>query len=107
MYFQHHRYVPNRSPNFSTNFGDDGSILNKWQQLFEVQDGGDRQLDLSKLCISDVIDMFQIEVTMFSQILVTIDQVVQKWQHIFEIQDGGHRHLELWLRKFFDVTGVF
>jgi len=48
----------------------------KWQQFFEIQDGVDRLLEFLKLCISDVIDMFQIEVPMFSQILVTIGQIV-------------------------------
>jgi len=60
----------------------------KWQQFCEIQDGGDRHLEFLKLCISDVIDMFPIEVTIFSQILVTICQVVEKWQQFFESQDG-------------------
>jgi len=38
--------------------------------------------------------MFRIEVPMFSQILVTIGQILKKWQQYFEIQDGGSRHLE-------------
>jgi len=38
--------------------------------------------------------MFQIEVPMFSLILVTIGQILNKWQQFFEIQDGGSRHLE-------------
>jgi len=38
--------------------------------------------------------MFQIEVVMFSLILVTIGQTLKKWQQFFEIQDGGSRHLE-------------
>jgi len=54
----------------------------KWQQFFEIQDGGDRLLEFSKLCISDVIDMFQIKVPMFSQILVTIGRIVKKWQQL-------------------------
>jgi len=57
-----------------------GQILMKWQQLFEIQDGFDHHLEYSKLCISDVIDMFQIEVPMFSQILVTIGKIVKQWQ---------------------------
>jgi len=59
-----------------------------------------------KLCISDVIYMFQIKVPMSSHILVTIGQIVKEWQQFFEIQDGGGRHLELWLVRFFDVTDV-
>jgi len=54
-----------------------------------MQDGGDRHLEFFQICISDVIDMFQIEISMFSQILVTIGQIVKKWQHFFAIQDGG------------------
>jgi len=56
--------------------------------------------------------MFQIEVTLFSQILVTIGQIIKTWQQFSEIQDGNGRHLELWchlklwLRSFFDVTSV-
>jgi len=45
-------------------------ILTKWQPFFKIQDGGDRQM-----CISDVIDMFQIKVPMSSLILVTIGQI--------------------------------
>jgi len=41
--------------------------------------------------------MFRVEVPMFPQILVTIDQIVKKWQQLFEIQYGGGRHRELWL----------
>jgi len=84
-----------------------GQTVKKWQQLFEIPDGGDRQLDFLKLCISDVIEMIELEVPMFSQILVKISQIVNKWQQFFEIQDGGDRHLELWLRRFVDVSDVF
>jgi len=49
----------------------------KWQQFFEIHDGGDCHLEFSKFCISDVIDIFQI-VPMFSQILVTIGQIAKK-----------------------------
>jgi len=51
--------------------------------------------------------MFQIEVTLFSQILVIIGKIVKKWQQFSEIQEGDGRHFELWLRRFFDITGVF
>jgi len=67
--------------------------------VLEIQDVGERHLEFSKLCISDVIDMFQIEVPLFSQILATIGQILKKWQQFFEIQDGGGRHLELWLLR--------
>jgi len=52
---------------------------------------------LRKLRISDIVDiinMLQIEVPMFSQILVTIGQIIKKWQKFFKSQDGGSRHLE-------------
>jgi len=49
-----------------------GPIVKKWQSFFEIQDGSDRHLGFSKLCFSDVIDMFQFEMPMFSLILVTI-----------------------------------
>jgi len=34
-----------------------GQIVKKWQQFFEIQDGGDRHLGFLKLFFSDVIDM--------------------------------------------------
>jgi len=49
----------------------------------------------------------QIEVPMFSQILVTIGQLVNKLQQFFEIQYGGGRHLELCLRRLFEIPDVF
>jgi len=52
----------------------------EWQQFFEIPDGGDRHLDFSKLYISSVIELFQIEVSMFPLILVTIGQIVEKLQ---------------------------
>jgi len=60
-------------------------IVTKWQPFFKLQDGGDRHLELLQICISDVINMFQIEVPMFSLILVTIGQILKKWQQFFEI----------------------
>jgi len=51
--------------------------------------------------------MFQIEVPMFSLILVTIGQKLKTSQQLYEIQDGGGRHLELWLLKFVNVTGNY
>jgi len=53
-----------------------------------------RHLEFFQICISDVIDIFQIEVPMFPLTLVIIGQAVKKWQQFFEIQDGGNRHLE-------------
>jgi len=49
-----------------------GQIVKKWQQFFEIEDGDNRHLEFSQICISDVICMFQIEVPMFPLILVTI-----------------------------------
>jgi len=63
-------------------------------KFFEIQDDGERHLEFLQICISDVIDMFQIEVSMFPLILVTIGQIVNKWQQFFEIQDGGSRYVE-------------
>jgi len=59
-------------------------IVTKWQPFFKIQDGGDRHLKCLQICISEVIDIFQIKDPMFSLILVTIGQ----------IQDCGSRHLE-------------
>jgi len=55
-------------------------IVKKLQPFFEIQDGGDRHLVFSQIC------MFQIEVSMFPQILVTIGQILKKWQQFFKIQ---------------------
>jgi len=38
--------------------------------------------------------MFQIELPIFSLILVTIGGFLKKWQQFFEIKDGGRRRLE-------------
>jgi len=102
--FRRHRCVLNQSSNFPTKFNDARSICNEMATVFSKST---MAVAVSKLCISDVIDMFQIEVPMFPQILVTIGRIVEKWQQFFEIQDVGGRNLELWLRRFFDVTGVF
>jgi len=53
-------------------------IVKKWQPCFEIQNGGERYLEFCKLCISDVIEMFQIEVPMFPLFLVTIGQILKK-----------------------------
>jgi len=71
-----------------------GQIVTKWQPFFEIKDGGNRHLDFFQICISDVIDMFKIEVPMFPLILVTIGQILKKWQQLIEIQDGGSCYLE-------------
>jgi len=47
-----------------------GQIVKKYATVFLIQDGGDRHLEFVQLYISDVIDMFQIEVPMFPVILV-------------------------------------
>jgi len=59
-----------------------------------------------QICISDVIDMFQIEVPIFPLILVTIGQIEMKWQQFFEIQDGGDRHLEFLKLVISDVIDM-
>jgi len=71
-----------------------GQIVKKWQPFYEIHDGGNRHHEFFQLCISDVIDMFQIEVPMFSIILVAIGEIVKKWQQFFEIQDGASHHLK-------------
>jgi len=52
-------------------------ILNKFDTklFFEIQDGGNRLLEFLQLCISDVIDMFQIETLMRTLILIAIAQI--------------------------------
>jgi len=73
----------------------------------EIQDGGVRHLECWQLSTFSVIDVFYIEVPMFSLSSVKIGQIIKKWQQFFKIQDGGGRHLKLWLLRFVDVTGVF
>jgi len=78
-----------------TKCGDDWSNSNEMATVFfKIQDGGDRHLEFSQIYIFDVNDMFQIEVSMSSLILVTIGRKLKKWQQLFAIQDGGSRHLE-------------
>jgi len=60
-----------------------------WQQVFEIQDGGYRHLEYLQICIYDVIDIIQIEVPMFLQMLVTMSRILKKWQQFFEMQYGG------------------
>jgi len=66
----------------------------KWQPFFEIEDGGDRRLELLKLCIFYFIDVFQIQVPVFPLMLMTIGKIVSKWLLLFEIENGGDRHLE-------------
>jgi len=66
IHFRRHRYVPNRSPNVSTNVGDDRSNNKEMAAVFRIHGCSDRHLEFSKLCIYDVIDMIQIKVSMFS-----------------------------------------
>jgi len=61
----------------------------KWQQFFEIPDGGDRHFEFSLLYISDVIDKFQIEVPTFPLIFVTIGKKVNLGHKFFVIQAGG------------------
>jgi len=69
-------------------------ILMKWQLFFESLDNGDHHLEFSKICTSDIINMFQIEVLIFPLILATMGQILKKWQQFFTIHDGGSRHRE-------------
>jgi len=77
-----------------------GQIVKIWQPFLEIQDGG----EFFQICISDVIDMFQIKVPMFPLILVTMGQILKKWQHCFEIQEGGSRHLEKYTSGLTTIT---
>jgi len=60
--------------------------------MYTVSKSQHRHLEF--LILYDDIDMFQIEVPMCPQILLTIGQIVKKWQQFFEIQDGGGHLLE-------------
>jgi len=80
--------------------------VKKLQTFSEIEDVGVRHFEFLQISISDVIDVFQIEVPMFPLMLVTMSQIVKKWQTFFEIQDGNVRHLKLWLPRLFDVTDV-
>jgi len=59
--FRRHRCVLNRVAIFLLNVDDDWTNSEEMATAFEIQDGGDRHLEFFRLCISDVIDMFQIE----------------------------------------------
>jgi len=79
----------------------------KWQHFSKIEDGGDRHLEFLKLCISYVINMFQIEVPVIPLIKMTIDQIQKKWQSFFEIQDGGDCHLEFLQLYISDLIDMF
>jgi len=65
--------------------------------VFRNSNGGNLHLEFLQLCISDVIDIFQIKVPLFPLLLVTIGRILTKSQQFFEIQDGGSRHLEKYI----------
>ena len=71
-----------------------GSIVEKWQPFFEIQDGGRRHSHLRKICIFDVTVVFRVKFATFPPNLVKIGPIVMKWQQFFEIQDGGRRHFD-------------
>jgi len=93
-FFRRHRCALNQSSNIPTKFGDDWSKSKEMATVF------------FQICISDVIDMFEIEVPMFPLILVMIGKIVKKWQQFFEIQDGGDRRLEFSKVCIFDVIDI-
>jgi len=62
-----------------------GHILKKWLPFFEIQVGGDCFLGFLQLCISDVIGMFQVEVQMFSIIVVKMGHILKKWQQFSKL----------------------
>jgi len=68
-----------------------GQIVKKWQPFFEFQNSGDRHHEFFQICITDVSDMFQIEVPMCPLTLVTMGQILKKCQQFFKIQDCGSR----------------
>jgi len=72
-----------------------GQIVKKWQPCFEIQDGGDRHLNFFQICISDVIDMFQIEFPMlFSTNCGDDMSKTKEMAAVFRNPDGGSRHLK-------------
>jgi len=84
IFFRRYRCDLNQSSNIPTKFGDDWSNSKAMATVFQIcTSDGNRHLEFLQICISDVIDMFQIEVPMFSLILVTIGQIVKKWQQFF------------------------
>ena len=71
-----------------------GSIVEKWQQHFELQDGGGRHLEVSEICIFDLTVAFYVRFSTFPPNLVRTRPIVNEWLQIFEIQDSGGSHLE-------------
>jgi len=55
-----------------------GQIVKQLQPFSKIQDGGNRHLEFQQQCLSDVIDLFQIEVPTFSLILLAIGQILKK-----------------------------
>ena len=72
-----------------------GLIIKKWQQFFEIQDGGSRHVRLRLLCAfryhSYVVNQIRV-VTFAQKFLVKFGQIVKSWHQFFEIQDGCGRH---------------
>jgi len=89
-----HRYILTQSSNNPTIFGDNLSIVNIYKPFLENQDGVILHLECFQLCISDVIDMFKIEVPICALILAKIGQILKTWHQFLGIQDGVYRHLE-------------
>jgi len=105
--FRHHRCVLNQSDNILTKFGDDWSNRNEMATVFQNSRWRRPPSWIFQICISDFIDLFQIEVPMFSLVFATIGQIVQKEQQFFEIQYGGDRHLEFSQICISDVIDMF
>jgi len=55
-----------------------GQIVKTWQQFFEIQDGGDRHLELLLCRFFDVTNVFRIKVAIFPLNLAMIGQIVTK-----------------------------
>jgi hypothetical protein len=55
-----------------------GQLVKKWHQVFEVQDGGGRHLELCKDLISCVKDVFYVDVVTSPPCLVKVSQIVKK-----------------------------
>ena len=61
-----------------------GTIEKKWQQYFDIHDGGDRHLDFCCICSFDMTLTFEVRFTTFPSNLVSIGPIVKKWQPLVE-----------------------
>ena len=60
-----------------------GQMVKKWQQFFEIHDGGSHHLEFWWMCVFDMTIVFYNEFARIVSNLVRIGPIVKKWQQFF------------------------